>query len=229
MNVMIGEKNTFDDWGLRLQSLTVGMPEAKVNQVDIPGADGVIDLTEALGTVRYGIRGLEMVFDIVAGPERWHGITSQIANYLHGQRLKVILDSDPNYYYIGRLSLDSQKSDYLMNHVYITGDMDPYKYELQSSLEDWLWDTLDFDNGLIREYKDIKVDGTLTFIIPGTRRETIPTFISDTAMQVGWKGKRYDIPVGESKIYDISLVEGDNVLVFYGSGMISIEYRGGIL
>lgn len=229
MNVTIGEKKTFDDWGLKLQSLVISMPEAKINQVDIPGSDGLVDLTAAMGTVRYGNRALQMVFDVPGELTMWHDITSAIANYLHGQRLKVILDSDPSYYYIGRLSLDSQKNDYLMNQVTISGDMEPYKYELLSSLDDWLWDPFSFVDGLIRNYKNLKVSGFLRLVIPGTRKEVIPTIISDTAMEVEWKGKRYGVPVGESKLYAISLVEGDNILIFYGEGTISIEYRGGIL
>lgn len=229
MNVAIGEKKTYDDWGLKLRSLAIGLPEAKTNTVDIPGADGTMDLTEALGAVRYGNRELEMIFDVIGEPERWHSLTSQIANYLHGQRLKVILDSDPSYYYIGRLALESEKSDYLTNQITISGDMDPYKYELLSSLDDWLWDPFSFEAGIIREYKGLNVDGGLTVTIPGTRKEIIPTIIASVAMQVEWKGKRYDVPAGTCKLYAISLVEGDNILKFYGNGTVSIDYRGGIL
>ena len=229
MNVTIGEKKTFDDWRLKLRSLVIGFPEAKTNTVDVPGADGLLDLSEALGAVRYGNRELEMIFDVMGEPERWHSLTSQIANYLHGQRLKVILDSDPGYYYIGRLALESEKSDDLTNQITILGDMDPYKYELLSSLDDWLWDTLDFETGIIREYKELEVNGSRTVTIPGTRKEIIPTIIASAAMQVEWKGTRYDVPAGESKLYAISLVEGENILIFYGNGTVSIDYRGGIL
>ncbi len=229
MNVMIGEKNTRDDWGLNLRSMFIGLPETKTNTVDIPGADGVLDLTEALGSVRYGNREIELGFDVMGDPEQWHSITSQIANYLHGQRLKVILDSDPSYYYIGRLYLNSEKSDYLTNQITISGDMDPYKYELLSSLDDWLWDPFSFEVGIIREYKDLMVNGSLMVTIPGTRKEIIPTITATTAMEVEWRGNRYDVPAGTSKLYDISLVEGDNTLTFYGHGTVSIDYRGGIL
>ena len=65
MNVTIGEKKTFDDWRLKLRSLVIGFPEAKTNTVDVPGADGLLDLSEALGAVRYGNRELEMIFDVM--------------------------------------------------------------------------------------------------------------------------------------------------------------------
>lgn len=229
MNVTLGDKKTCDDWGLKLQNLVVGMPDAKTNQTDIPGADGVLDLTDAMGTVRYGNRELQMVFDVMGELDKWHGVTSEIANYLHGQRMKVILDTDPYYYYIGRLSLDSGKSDYLMNRVTISGNMDPYKYELQSSLEDWLWDPFNFRTGIIRNYKNLQVKGSRTVNIIGRRKPIVPTIISSAAMTVSFGGKQYSIQPGEQKVYEISIIEGDNYLVFTGDGTISIDYRGGIL
>lgn len=229
MNVTIGEKKTYDDWGLLLQSLVISMPEAKISQVDIPGADGMIDLTEAMGSVKYNNRDLQMIFDVQGDPENWHSLTSRIGSYLHGKRLKIILDTDPGYYYIGRLALNSEKSNYLINRITITGNMEPYKYELFSSLEDWLWDSFDFETGVIREYKDLVVNGSLTVDVPGTRKEVLPTITTSAAMQVEWKGIRYDLLAGVNKIYAISIPEGDHELIFYGNGTISIDYRGGTL
>lgn len=229
MNVTIGDKKTYDDWGLQLQSLAVGLPEAKVNQTDIPGADGVLDLTDALGTVRYKNRSLQMEFDVAGTPEKWHNVTSLIANYLHGQQLRVILDTDPYYYYIGRLSLDSTKSSYTMNRVVISGDMDPYKYELYSSMEDWLWDSFNFRTGIIRNYRNIQVKGSRTVNIPGRRKPVVPAIRASVAMTVTFRGKQYKLQAGEQKVYGITIMEGDNNLTFTGTGTISIDYRGGIL
>lgn len=229
MNVTIGNKKTFDDWGLKLLSLVVGLPEAKTNPVDIPGADGVEDLTEALGAVKYENRELQMDFDVPGNPQQWHGLTSDIANYLHGQRMKVILDTDPNYYYIGRLSLNSEKSNYLMNRITITGDMDPYKYELYSGIERWKWGPFSLRTGVIRNYRDLEVNGSRAVHIPGRKKEVVPTFICSTVMQVEWKGRKYSLSAGESKVYAISIPDGENTLIFYGNGTVSIDYRGGIL
>lgn len=213
MNVTIGDKKTFDDWGLKLQSLVVSMPEAKTNYVDVPGSDGSMDLTEALGTVRYNNRELQMMFDVVATPERWHSLTSDIANYLHGQCLKVILDTAPNYYYIGRLSLDSSKSDYYMNHMTITGNMEPYKYEVD-----------DHD-----ELKNISVAGSKTVTIEGDIKPVSPVITSSAPMTVQFRAESYQLEPGMNRVYDIEIARGSNLLLFLGTGTVSIEYRGGRL
>lgn len=229
VNIKIGDKKTYDDWGLKIEEILIGFPEPKTNLIDIPGADGNIDLTEAMGEISYKNRQIEFTFDAMGSYENWHGLCTDIANYLHGKRLKVILDTDPYYYYIGRLSLDSKKTNDTLHEIVIAGDMDPYKYEMQSSLEDWLWDPFNFRTGIIRNYKNIQVDGSKTLKITGRRKPIVPTIIASNAMTVSFEGKTYALVAGEQKIYRIVVREGENWLTFSGNGTISVDYRGGIL
>lgn len=229
VNVRIGEKKTFLDWGLMVSSITIGFPETKSNLVDIPAADGSIDLTEALGDIAYKNRHLEFVFDALGGYENWHGLCTEIANYLHGKKMKIILDTDPGYYYIGRLELDTTKSDDVLHEIVLSGDVEPYKYEVQSSMEPWKWDTFSFKTGVIRNYKNLQVSGSRTVTIMGMRKPIVPTIISNAAMTVTFDGKTFGVKAGEQKLYRLIIREGENQLTFQGNGAISIDYRGGIL
>lgn len=229
INVRIGEKKTYDDWGLMLSSMTIGFPEAKKNLVNIPAADGSIDLTEALGEIAYKNRPLEFVFDAMGFYDSWHGLCTDIANYLHGRRMKIILDTDPYYYYIGRLELDTEKTDDVLHEIVLSGDVDPYKYELQSSTERWLWGPFNLRTGIIRNYKDLKVEESRVLNIPGRRKPIVPTIIASAAMSVEFGGKSYALRAGEQKIYRIVIREGDNRLTFRGNGTVSVDYRGGML
>lgn len=229
VNVRIGDKKTFDDWGLMLSGMSIGFPETKTNLVNIPAADGDIDLTEALGDISYKNRPLEFVFDAVGFYNTWHGLCTDIANYLHGKKMKIILDTDPYYYYIGRLELDTSKTDDVLHEIVLAGDVDPYKYELQSSIERWRWGPFDLRNGIIRNYKDLEVDGSRTVHIPGRRKPIVPTISSSADMTVEFAGKTYALKKGEQKIYRIVIREGENWMTFIGNGTISIDYRGGIL
>ena len=114
LGVLIGGKHTLRDWNLGWLSITLGFPEAKTYEQDIPGADGSLDLTEAMtpGDVKYKQRSLTMEFDQLDKDYfDWNSKVSEIANYLVGQKFKIFLDSDPAFYYIGRLKLDSEKSE----------------------------------------------------------------------------------------------------------------------
>lgn len=231
LGITIGEKHTGRDWGLNLTGIILPMPEPKYNTISIPGFDGSLDLTEFSGRVVYENReGVEFHFSANDGsPEAWLARYSEISNYLHGQRRKVILDTDLGYYYMGRMSINEEKTDYYMSEIVIGGTLEPYKYDLQSSLDDWLWDSFNFVDGVIREYKDIAVDGTLTIIIPGREMPVVPTILVSTPMTVAYKGKNYALKAGSNKIYGISIMLGENTLTFMGTGMVTIEYRGGRL
>lgn len=222
-------KHSYDDFGLILTSVTLPNPKPKTYELEVPGADGSMDLTGLFGAVRYHPRTINLTFAFSGGHWRRHAKNSEVANALHGQKMKLILDDDASYYYVGRVNYKEWKVDKSIGTLEFEVIADPYKYELQSSLDDWLWDPFNFDTGIIREYKNIRVDGSHTLNIPGLKKPVTPVIISNAAMTVTFDGKQYDLRTGEQKIYGITITEGDNYLTFTGNGTISIDYRGGIL
>jgi len=71
--------------------------------VDIPWGDGQIDLTENLtGEPTFGNRTGTFEFIVDNDHMSWVETYSVIANYLHGKRMRMVLDDDPNHYYEGR-------------------------------------------------------------------------------------------------------------------------------
>ena len=62
--VKFGEYHTYDEWGLRLVGIKIGTPAPKKVLVEIPGGDGVLDLSRSLtGNIQYDTRQLEFTFD----------------------------------------------------------------------------------------------------------------------------------------------------------------------
>lgn len=233
--VTFGTKHSYRDWGLLLKSRPViSPPSPKTVYVDIPGSDGVIDLTESLtGDVKFDNRTIKCEFVVLDARNRWSDIYSEIMDYLHGQRMKVRLDEDPTYYYEGRLQVNEWKSDKVTSTITIEGDVEPYKMEMFSSLEDWEWDSFNFETGIIRDYKEIRVDESLTFTIEGRRKSVVPSFTvaSDdgSGLQVRFNGTTYDLPDGTSRVLNVVIKNGTNTLYFIGNGTVSIDYRGGRL
>ena len=229
IGAIIGTKHT-DTWGLRLKQINVSMPAAKTMTIDIPGADGILDLSEILSNdIKYGNRDIELVFDLLNDYYNFPSISSDIANFVHGRKHKIILDTDPSFYYLGRLQIDNKKSDFRIGEIVISGDVEPYKFEKYSGLEEWLWDDFNFNDGIIREYKDLIVIGTLVLNIPGRRKKISPIFITNSIMTVTFNSIIYQLPIGSTQVLDIELLEGDNILTFSGNGTASVDYRGGSL
>ncbi len=227
IGVTFGDKHSFDDFGIYLTSKTINPPEPQTNTISVPLRDGSIDLTESLtNDVKYNDRKIDMTFSVVHPMEQWSDKVSEIENYLHGKRMKVVFDDDANFYYIGRLKVNEWSSQKSIGKLVIECVADPYKYDIQ---DDWLWDPFDFENGYISESENIPVSGSTTIVIVGKRKKTYPTITASSAMTVAYNGATYNLTEGINKLYDMILDEGENTLTFSGSGSVLIEYTGGSL
>lgn len=122
--------HTYRDWGLIPASRpVVELPEVKTSYVECDALDGGgIDVTEALtGYPLYKNRAFEQTF-YRQGKDNWPFAFDKIFNWLHGQKIKMILDDDPSHFYIGRISIKELKSDQYWSEITISGDLDPFKY-----------------------------------------------------------------------------------------------------
>ena len=128
--VTFGNIHSYDDLGLFMSDRPeILLPEAKLFTVDIPGGDGYVDLTESLvGEVKYENRELEFSFIIPAEIDDQAEVYTRVYNALHGKKTKIVLDEDPNYYYVGRLSVKPKTKDSVMEFT-VKADCEPYKYE----------------------------------------------------------------------------------------------------
>lgn len=229
LGVTIGEKHSYRDWGIILSSKVISPPEAQINKVDVPLRDGSIDLTEALtNDVKYKDRTITLDFT-VTDRSTWTAKVSEIQNYLHGKRLKIVFDEDLAFYYIGRVYVNSWETDKAIGKLVIECDVEPFKYDMFSSAVDWEWDIFDFNEGILNETGQLIVDGETTIPLICRRKRMFPIFTASTAMTVEFEGEVFDLIKGEQKLYGIFLHEGINELTFKGNGVVSIDYIGGSL
>ena len=241
-SIQFGSKNSWEDWSLIPSSRPVfNPPSPKYKFVDVPGADYHIDLSRVLtGDITYNAREGSLEFIVDNGqlsdnnPEHWATLYSEIMDYLHGKALKAIpIDDDPGFCYEGSFTINEWKSDKDNSKIVIDYNLNPYKLERFSSLEDWEWDSFNFETSIVRDYRNLRVDGRLEYVIYGRRMRVTPSFIvkSDVGdgLKVAFNGTTYDIKDGTSRVINIQTVEGENVFTFTGRGTVSIDYRGGCL
>lgn len=130
--VTFGTYHSYRTWGLHLETMPViSHPEPKYKLIEVPGSNAIIDLTEALaGEVTYRPREIKCEFNTGASREEWVTIYSDIQTAIHGKRLEIVFDSDPDYYYIGRVTVGDNQGEKGMMKLVITATVEPYKYEL---------------------------------------------------------------------------------------------------
>lgn len=231
-SITLGEKNTWDDWHLIPASRPLLNPPAvKTSVIEIPGGDGAIDLTTALaGRPVFKNRTGSWEFYVENGFKDWTALYSEIMSYLHGKKLKAILEDDPDYYYEGRFSVNNWKSDANWSLITIDYDVKPYKKSVRAPGEDWLWDTFNFETDIIQCYENLPVSGSRTVIAVGDDMPVPATIIASAGgMTLTFNGNVYNLNKGINYSSEFTISQGQNIFVFEGEGDITIKYERGRL
>lgn len=229
LGVTIGEKHSFNDWGIILSSKVISPPEPQLNRVDVPLRDGSIDLTESLtDEIKFKDRKITLNFT-VTDRATWTAKVSEIENYLHGKQMKIVFDDDLAFYYFGRVSVNKWETNKAIGKLVVEGTVEPFKYDVLSSAVDWEWDIFDFEEGIINETGELIVNGETTISLICRRKRMFPIFTASTPMTVKFDDETFHLAAGKQKLYGIFLCEGVNELTFSGNGTVSIDYKGGSL
>lgn len=202
-----GFLHTWEDLHLIPQTApSIDPPPLKTNTIDIPGANGFIDMTEALvgrplyenrtGSIDFYIDSTDPEYSDEGG-YRWDYAYDKLLNSLHGFRRKVILTDSRSSYYEGRVSVNSYKSDKLTGVITLDYDLEPFKASMFSTTERWLWDPFDFVNGIIpqdlqKQFKyemsisglspQFKMDNSITGVVP-----QVPTITAYCNAEIDWE------------------------------------------
>ena len=232
--VSFDKVHSYTDWGLRLKQISVGMPQAKTSYVDVPGMNGSLDLTEAQnGGIVYEMRTIKLTFDARnKNYTQWAGLISRIARVIEGKETRIILDTDPGYYYVGRCHIDPKKTNEVTGEITIQCTCDPYKLDITSSNDPWKWDTFSFIDGVIRSTSDLIINSPSAWKeidLEGWPHNETLKIVSNASMKVRYRNNSYSIVAGENIMYEMELYEGKNKLYFQGTGKITIVHRGGML
>lgn len=219
----IGEFHSYMDFGLVPTSKPiVNLPSPKLEYLEIPGRQGEIDITESLaGEVIYEMRTGSFEF-LVSDLEKWQEVYRKLLSTVHGKKINLILDTEKDYVYKGRLWVSEFKSD--KNYSLITLDykLEPYKYSLS-----------DLGNAgeIIHKLDSIVITNGKTVVIPFDSDMTIvPEFNNKTEniLTLNFEGQTFTLPKGMSRFAEIR-GRKDLELSFTGSSIIDISYKRGWL
>lgn len=209
----------------------IAPPAVKSFYVDIPGADGSLDLTEALtGFPTYGNRNGEFNFLIYANKDEWHTIYNKIVYDLNGKQVKVILDEESDFYYKGRLTVGAPNFQKVKGLIKITGVFDAERYvNGDYSGIDWLWNPFDFENGIAREYSHVKIRNSKTVTLIGSDLIVCPKFtVESGSLAVSVDGNTYQLHTGDNILLEVLIGQNEEKdVTFIGKGVVTITYRVG--
>lgn len=224
LGVKFGNTHSLKDMGLYLLEKEIGSPQPKTNKVSLVGADGDIDLSRAISEkMFYTNRKLTFKFGVINPKRNWSNIYSNVLAKLHGKNMQVILDDDLAYYYQCFVTVNEWTSSNTLGEIVVECDAEPYKYELNTSDSNWLWNPFSFIDGIAQTTK-YTIDGTKNASIY-SKSDIIPTFVSSGNIQIVFNGKTYSMGMGEKKFYDLQFNVGKNEITFIGNANVSVVFR----
>lgn len=213
---IIGDCDSRADWGMDLYNAEIGLPKVKTHYLDLPLESGVVDLSEAVtGNPSYGTRELKLYLGRKdKSPLDWTTAIMQIARDIHGKRLPIRLSFDPDFYYVGRISCETEKISFRRSTYLITAICDPYRYYKEVT------------------ERVIEVDGTAEMTLDNMDMITSPTFTTDAKdITVSCNGgaSLSIFPRTDFNIPEILLDAGINRLNFTGTGTVLVRYQEGMI
>lgn len=129
--VYLNNTDVQETYGLMLGSKEISTPERQVITIEVPGRDGVLDVTDQLySEPKYKNRTIELKFFNVRGLKNraeWPDMFSTILTAFHGKIVTIRFSKDPNYYYSGRCFVECEEKGGSRGFI-MTFDCDPYKY-----------------------------------------------------------------------------------------------------
>lgn len=213
---LIGDYDTQRDWGVDLYDVEIGLPTVKTHFIELPIECTDIDLSDVVsGKPSYGTREIKLYLGKKdKAPSMWADMISRIAKDIHGKRLPVALSFDPEFYYIGRISCETDKISYRRSIYPITAICDPYKYRRKLT------------------ERTVTVDGSKDVTLLNMEMVTSPTFTTDAegiTASCNGEASLSIFPGVDVNVPEILLLPGQNHLTLTGNGTVRIKYQEGML
>jgi hypothetical protein len=209
---ILDKYNTFADWDLIVTAKDVTPPEPKTHYVNLDGAHGTLDLSEALtGEITYNDRTVTASFWTSEGSRQEREIRlKQIVRLLHGKKVKIVEPDDLNHYFYGRIKIDNVKNILPYTEFTLEAVCEPWRYSLEESVRH-----IDLDS-------QTAVDVVITN--NGVKTLTPVIDVSGT-VNIAYNGVSVPLETGSYKITDLKLYQGVNVVSVSGSGSVTLTYR----
>ena len=204
--VKFGNQHSWNDFSLILSEKKIGSPSPKTETIDIPGGDGVLDLTEFFGEVRYNNRPLEFVFSTKVPQSEFLALFSRVQNALHGQKMRIVLDDEPEWFYVGRITVSEWKSDKAIGKLTIDCDCEPYKTKIN--------ETVIF----------AEVTEETTVILPNSKKRVVPTIDITGTVNLTYGVNFYALSEGRYDLPAVILENGNNSILLSGTGTAMFSY-----
>ncbi|MCL1789947.1 MAG: hypothetical protein FWG40_01100 [Peptococcaceae bacterium] len=209
--VMFGDKHSIDDWDLLMTKKSIPDADPRLEFLSVPAGDVVYDFTEDYGRVLYNQRCLVFEFDTFQDPSEWWNLRKEISAHINGRRLRIVLDQEPEHYFIGRCKVADFSNLTSVAMVKIEAIVDPYRYKHDETV------------------LSLDVDGPANVVLRNEFKNVVPEITTSAPIAMTMNGLTKQVSAGSWCFADFMLREGHNIMTITGSAHVRIRYQEGIL
>ena len=210
--ITFGNYHSYNDLNLILNAKEIGSPAIKERKIEIEGADGFLDLTDFFGgEPKYENVTHRLEFSTIVQQPGFLSLYSTVKNALHGKKMRIILDDDPLFYYLGRISVSPLTKEKNIGKITIECDCEPYKYKLNKTVV------------------SVAIADTKMITLTNSRKRAVPKITTTASFTIIFGEHTWAVNAGTYTLPEIELLEGANYLSAIGNGTITFEWQEGEL
>ena len=212
--IRFGDLHSYNDLKMILSGKDMGAPSVKSKKLDIEGADSALDLTDFFGEPKYEDVTHKFQFSTIVPYSEFMTLYSRIKNAIHGKKMRIILDDDPLFFYMGRPYVSQFTNERNVGIIHIEVECEPYKYKLEKTVV------------------SKAVSGSTTITLTNSRKRAVPEVQIETegSLNIVYQvGNIWDLGSGSYMLPELELVEGDNTVTVSGTGNITFTWQEGSL
>ena len=203
--IRFGTIHSFDDLHLVLSTMKIPPAKPKTSFIDLPGADGSVDLTEAFGRVKYSNREASFTFTVLPNQD-FEQIKRFVCGKINGSKMKILVEKDPDYFWNGRCYVDEYNSDAALNQIVVAAILDPYKLKET--------ETFSFSSSTDERNADFYIKGDFPVTLEWQ-------FTKETSIKIGTDLQKFSS--GKYRMYDIE--PGAFNFTYSSDGDFAVAYQ----
>ncbi|MFT8491557.1 phage tail domain-containing protein [Oenococcus sicerae] len=218
------------EFGIKvLNTKSMTLPAKTKVTVQVPYANGLLDLSGAYGNNSFGERTLVFPCEIKVGYNNMNMLYAKIEKIINwltspAGKSKLVDDALPGFYYMAEVQnapTIQEKSVYSTISVEFTC----YPYRFHEVLGSDEWDPFDFETD-VAQNTVFSIDGVRNVPLINNGSSDIDlNVIADANLSVSLNGNEFEsISAGESHVFEPKLQCGINIVKIKGNGEISFSW-----
>lgn len=210
--ITFGDYHSYRDFRMLMQpGKEIASPAVKVRKIEIEGADSALDYTDFFGEPKYEDMTHKFNFATIVPESEFLSLFSTVKNAIHGKKMRIILDDDPLFFYMGRPYVSQFTNERNVGIIHIEVECEPYKYKLEKTVV------------------SKAVNGSTTITLTNSRKRAVPSITTTATMTIAFGGFSRSVAAGTFTIPELELVEGANTVTISGTGTIVFTWQEGSL